>query len=213
MSTDILSSQELQALKIIRSHIAHHGVSPSVRFLMNKMGYKSPRSASLVLDKLMSKGFISKNNKGIKIKKEIPKNKESINTIEIPLVGSAPCGNPILAEENIEMYIPVSMRIIKSKSKYFFLRAIGDSMNKNGINDGDLVLFKQQSTAENGQVVVAIINGEATIKEFHRTKENIVLTPRSNNKKHKPIILFGEDLLIQGAFIQSISLNKICALQ
>jgi len=129
----------------------------------------------------------------------------SAETINIPLLGSISCGTPIFAVENIEAEIPVSVELIKPTNKYFLLRAKGDSMNEKGINDGDLVLVKQQQTAENRDNVVALIDDEATIKEFHHNGDTIVLKPRSTNKKYQPIILTS-DFRIQGIVITTISL-------
>ncbi len=128
---------------------------------------------------------------------------ENARTINLPLIGSIACGSPILAIENIETEIPVSVDLIKGSSKHFLLRAVGNSMNNAGIKDGDLVLVKQQSTAENGDKVVALIDDAATIKEFHKTREAIVLKPCSTEQKHKPIILT-RDFKIQGIVITTI---------
>lgn len=118
-------------------------------------------------------------------------------TVKIPLLGNVACGTPIFAEENIEAEIPVSVKLIKPGQKYFILRATGDSMDEKGINDGDLVLIRLQQTAENGQDVVALIDNEATIKEFHHKGNMIILKPKSKNRKHQPIILT-DDFRIQG---------------
>lgn len=122
---------------------------------------------------------------------------ESARTVAVPLVGTVTCGTPILAQENIEAMIPVSTRLAKPGSKYFLLRAKGDSMNEAGINDGDLILIKQQPTAINGQYVVALIDDEATVKEYQHRGEYVTLLPRSSSKMHQPIILM-QDFQIQG---------------
>ena len=124
-------------------------------------------------------------------------------TINIPLLGSIACGAPILAVENIEAEIPVSINLIKGSNKYFLLRAKGNSMNEAGINNGDLVLIKHQQTAENGDKVVALIDDEATIKEFYHNGETIVLKPKSSEKNHQPIILT-RDIKIQGIVVTVI---------
>lgn len=118
-------------------------------------------------------------------------------TVKVPLLGNVACGAPIFAQENVEAYIPVSTKLIKSSNKYFILRARGDSMNEAGINDGDLVLIKQQQVANDKDLVVALIDDEATIKEFHKKQNMIILKPKSTEKKHQPIILT-EDFRIQG---------------
>lgn len=115
----------------------------------------------------------------------------------MPLLGNVACGAPIFAEENIEAFISISDKLIKPSNRYFILRASGDSMDDVGINDGDLVLIRQQQTAQNGDQVVALIDDEATIKEFHHNENIIVLKPRSKSSKHQPIILTN-DFRIQG---------------
>ena len=126
-------------------------------------------------------------------------------TIKVPLLGDVACGTPLLAEENIRTEIPVSVKLIKPNQQYFLLRASGTSMNEAGIQDGDLVLIKQQPTAENGDLVVALIDDEATIKEFHHQGDLIVLKPKSNDNKHQPIILTNE-FKIQGVVVKVISI-------
>ena len=124
-------------------------------------------------------------------------------TVYIPLLGSIACGAPILAIENIETEIAVSVDLLKGSNPHFLLRAKGNSMNEVGIRDGDLVLIKQQSTAENGEFVVALIDDDATIKEFHKNSDAIVLKPRSTEQIHQPIILT-RDFRIQGIVVATI---------
>lgn len=119
--------------------------------------------------------------------------------IRVPLVGCAPCGNPMFGEENIEEYILVEKSKIKPGFKYFILKAEGDSMNLAGINDGDLVLCRQQIKADTGNRVVALLGGESvTIKEYGPRKDGIrLLIPKSTNKKHVPITP-DEGAIVQG---------------
>lgn len=126
-------------------------------------------------------------------------------TVNVPLLGIVACGVPILAEANIKAMIPVSTKLLRRNHRYFLLRASGDSMDNYGIKDGDLVLIKQQSSAENGEIVVALIDDEATIKEFQRQEDVIVLKPKSKNKKYQPIILTS-DFKIQGVVERVITI-------
>lgn len=119
------------------------------------------------------------------------------STVNIPLLGSVACGTPLLAEQNIDSYISISKELVRSNNNYFILKANGDSMNEAGINDGDLVLVKQQLFANENDLIVALIDDEATIKEFHKKQDMVILKPRSNNKKHQPIILTN-DFRVQG---------------
>ncbi len=127
----------------------------------------------------------------------VSKESKTGDTVEIPLVGSVSCGLPIFAQENIEAQIPVSTKLIRKSAKYFILRAFGDSMNKKGINSGDLLLVKQQQVAENKDLVLALVDDDATVKEFINNGDTVVLKPHSTNPKHQPIILT-TDFRIQG---------------
>lgn len=111
------------------------------------------------------------------------------DVFKIPLVGSAPCGNPLLGQENIEEYIDVEKTKIKPGYEYFILKAEGDSMNLAGINDGNLVLCRQQLKADTGDIVVALLGDNVTIKEYGPRINGIrKLMPKSTNNDHSPII-------------------------
>ncbi len=201
-----LNIKARQALRHIRNSLMHTGKLPSVRDLMVVMNYKSPRSAMLLLNDLEENGFLEKKQDGsFRLIKDM-KTGIVARTVSVPLVGSIPCGSPLLAEENLEAMIQVSISLAKPGSKYFLLRAMGDSMDQAGINNGDLVLIKQQSIADNGQRIVALIDDEATVKEYQRKGNIVTLMPRSNNPIHKPIILT-EDFQIQGIVVNTISIT------
>lgn len=203
MSQENLSLKAREALRQIRNWIMQYGKVPSTRDLMNAMGYKSPRSTMLLMEELLENGYLAKKEDGsFRLAKDL-KGEGSAQTVTVPLVGSVACGTPLLAEENIEALIPVSISLVRSGTKYFLLRAKGDSMDKAGINEGDLILVKQQPVANNGDKVVALVNDQATVKEFHHLGEYVTLLPRSNNPKHKQIILT-EDFRIQGVVVAVI---------
>ena len=117
--------------------------------------------------------------------------------VNIPVLGSVVCGFPLFAEQNIETEIPVSSKLIRKDKKYFILRASGESMNRANIDDGDLVLIRQEQIAEDNDRVVALIEDEATIKIYKNNGDHIVLLPKSTNKEYQPIILT-KDFRIQG---------------
>jgi repressor LexA len=203
MSEENLSSKAREAVKHIRNWLMHRGRFPSVRDLMTLMEYKSPRSAVLLMEELEKNGFLGKKDDGsYRLIKDL-ETANTVRTVSVPLIGEVSCGLPILAEENIEAMIPVSTALVRPGSKYFLLRAKGDSMDNAGIFPGDLILVKQQPTAENGQQVIALIDDEATVKEFHNRGEIITLVPRSSNPKHQQIIVTDE-LKIQGIVIATI---------
>lgn len=204
MNSDELTVKQVEAVKHIRNSAAHRGRTPSIRELMRKLGLKSIKSTQDILLALQEKGIIQKFENGfykLLLNPDLGPNRAQ--TVNVPIIGTVSCGSPVFAEQNIEAYIPVSTNIAKSGNKYFLLHAKGDSMNEDGINDGDLVLIRQQNTAREGDRVVALIDEEATIKEFHKTDEVVILKPKSTNPIHKPIILEAE-FQIQGVVVNVI---------
>lgn len=203
-----LSDKELEALKIIRNYLVHQGRMPSVRELMTGMDYKSPRSSAVLLKNLEEKEILKKKSDGSYqiVDFEILEDFGSrAQTVKIPLLGSVACGMPIFADENIEAEVSISIEMIKSGYKYFLLRAEGDSMDEAGINNGDLLLIRQQQDAENGDKILALIDEEATVKEYNKSRGMVILKPKSTNKIHQPIILTS-DFRIQGIVEEVISL-------
>ena len=199
-----LNHKQANAVRYIRNRLMHKGKTPSVRELMTALGYKSPRSAALIIEELIQKDILRKRPNGdLQLIEDIDADSVHAHTVDIPLVGMVTCGVPILAQENIEGFIPVSVSLAKPGFKYFLLRAKGDSMNEAGIDDGDLILVRQQPAAQNGDIVVALIDDETTVKEFQHRKNCVVLMPRSSNKKHKPIILT-ENFQVQGVAVTTI---------
>jgi repressor LexA len=198
------TENQLRALRYLRNAIVHEGYSPSIRELAHEFGYKSPRTAFLIINDLIEQGWIKRKADGeLQFLKDLETRDDHARTVEVPLVGNVACGTPLFAEENIEAYIPVSTVLAKPGGKYFFLRAVGDSMDAVGIEDGDLMLVRQQRQADNGQKVVALIDDEATVKELHREGGVVLLKPRSKNEAHKPIIL-DQDFIIQGVVVSSL---------
>ncbi len=193
---------DLEGYAFIRNQIVHAGIVPSLRQIGQVVGYNSPRSAQLMLERLQKRGLLS--YKGGKIEllhQNAPAMTEQ--TVRVPLVGRVACGLPTLAEQDIETYLDVSTKIARSGRPYFLLRAQGDSMDESGINDGDLVLVRQQPTADENQIVVALINDSATIKHFCRENGLVILKPNSSDKTIQPIIL-SEEFIIQGVVVQTI---------
>lgn len=200
-----LRPAEWKALTFIRNRIMHSGAAPSVRELAADLGFSSPRSAAVVIDRLIELGYLKRrvDDRTLQLLHMPSEARDRESTVEIALVGSAPCGAPMLAQENIEAMIPVSTTLARPGQKYFLLRAVGDSMTEADIEDGSLVLVRQQPTAESGDVVVALVDDEATIKELRRSADAAVLVPRSKNKVHKPIVL-RRDFQVQGVVVATI---------
>ena len=195
-----LSETDKKAYAFIRNRIIHTGEAPTLREINAVTEKSSPRSASLLIDRLIDAGLLKKAGRSYRLADRARGLDQSIATVEVPLVGSVACGVPILAAENIEARIPVSTALAREGVKHFLLRAKGNSMNAAGINDGAIVLVRQQNTAENGDRVVALINDEATIKSFERTPDAVILRPRSTEKQHRPIVVT-EECEIQGVVV------------
>ena len=203
-----LTKKENDGLKIIRRWFIEHGRGPSVRELTKEMGFGSTRTAVLLIDSLIEKSILQRGIDGkLRLLKDVPESNLNARTVDVPLVGVVSCGAPIFAEENIEAYVPVSVSIASPGHRYFLLHASGDSMDLSGINDGDLLLVRQQPTADNGQRVVALIDDDATVKQLEVTDDAVILHPKSTNKEHQPIIL-DRDFLIQGVVIATLSVQS-----
>jgi len=192
---DLTPKQKLTLQKI--KELAGNGKPVTLENLKDKLGYKSKNVSSVQrhTDALKEKGYLE-NVRGISVK-------NFSNMVQIPVVGKVSCGQPLLAIENIDAYIPIdSTRIRGNVSDYFFLKANGDSMNKadihgKNIDDGDFILVKQQLTAVLGDRVLALVGDEATVKLLTKGEGCMVLQPESTNPANKPIYLFG-DFSVQG---------------
>lgn len=178
--------EQKRVLNLMRHYKALHGDLPSLTYIYRELGYNNKSSAQYQVNALREKGLLDL--------VDFP-----TEMVRIPLVGNVSCGPAILAEENIEGYIPLEASSLRQRTaKYFFLRASGDSMNKAGINSGDFVLVRQQPTANNNDIVVALVGDDATLKKLGRTDDGVpVLVPCSTNPIHKPQYIL-EDLSILG---------------
>lgn len=193
-----LSENELKAYKYIRNQLVHFNKAPSVRDVMRHLNMSSPRSADFIIRKLIELEILARRSDGkLSIRKDFISEQDNPTTIEVPLVGVVAAGLPILAEQNVEAMIPIDSRLVRGSSRHFLLRVRGRSMDQKGINDGDFVLVRQQQVADSGQIVVALIDDDATVKEFVPSNGSVVLKPHSSDKSIKPIVL-REDFQIQG---------------
>ena len=194
------SEQKLmEVLSFLNSYINDKGFCPSYREIASGVNLKSTNSVKAYLDILEERNFIKRQptkNRTIEI---IGKQKDE--TIELPIVGQVAAGAPILAEQNIEDTITISSSFFglspNSNHKLFVLRVKGDSMIEMGIINGDFVVASTQNTAQYGDVVVAMIDGNATVKSFYREPKFIRLQPANN--AYKPI--YSNDLQILGKVV------------
>lgn len=119
-----------------------------------------------------------------------------------PVVGTVACGKPLLAEENVETYLPLPTSIL-GKGKFFILKAHGDSMKNAGINDGDYVVVRKQDSAEVGQIVVALIDDEATLKRYYLDNERQQVRLHPENDKYED--MYFDNIIIQGVAVKVIA--------
>ena len=197
----MLTQPDLKALAFIKKTFRLTGEAPSMEQIRVALEYKSKRSAWLIVHKLAKHELIKYDNAQITLLGDHTEVGES--TVPVPLIGSVAAGAPSLAEQRNEGVVRISTQIAKPGRMYFLLRADGNSMDQAGIQDGDLMLIRQEVTAREGEIVVALIDDEATVKFFERQGDHYLLRPKSSDPKHKPIIVHA-DLRIQGVFVTVI---------
>ena len=181
MNIDDLSKKQFEVLNFIKKEINKKGYPPAVREICDAVKLKSTSTVHGHLERLERKGYIRRDptkpraievldsNSSIVTKKEM---------VELPVVGKVTAGLPILAEENIEDTFPVPIDFV-GNSEAFMLIVKGDSMINAGIFDGDFVIVRKQSVAKNGDIVVALLNDEATVKTFYKEKDYFRLQPEN----------------------------------
>lgn len=185
-----------ELLDYINEYQKSNGKSPSYRFIMKAMNFKSLSAVYRYVGKLEAQNKIKKNDLG---GIEISKRLNPAQTILAPLVGSVACGSPILAVENIENTYSLPADIF-GKGPTFLLQAKGESMSGAGINNGDFLVVRKCNTADDGDIVIALIDDEATAKRFYRRNNKIILHPENPN--FKDIIV--DEVRIIGKVISSI---------
>lgn len=189
-----LTNKQQEILDFIKSEINSKGYPPSVREICSAVGLKSTSTVHGHLDRLEKRGLIRRDPtkpRAIEVLDDYLYQKEIIN---VPIVGSVAAGQPILAVENIEDNFPIPADFFPHKNQMFMLQIKGQSMIGSGINDGDYIIVQQQSTASNGDIVVALIDDSATVKTFYKERDYIRLQPE--NPAMKPIIV--DDCVILG---------------
>ena len=192
-----LTSRQKEIYDFLLKSIRERGFAPSIHEIGRQFKIASTNGVSDHLKALEKKGYIRRVGKrAIELLNALGKPVLSV-TREVPLLGRVPAGKPFLSEENIEgvLTIPADM----SGGKTFALRVKGDSMIGAGIMDGDRVIVKQQTTAESGEIVCAIINGEATLKRFF--KKERVITLKAENEKYAPIIVSEGEFRLAGRVV------------
>lgn len=195
-----LNDREKAILKFIEKELKEKGYPPSVREIGKAVGLSSTATVHAYLNRLESIGRIARQDKkgrtlqlikgGKTYKPQNNKEEKEVYTgkemVEVPVIGKITAGAPILAVENITDTFPIPLDFI-GNSECFMLTVRGESMIEAGILNGDYILVKKQNTAQNGQIVVALIEDEATVKTFYKEKDHIRLQPE--NSTMDPIIV------------------------
>lgn len=199
MNVDDLSKKQLEVLTFIKKEISKKGYPPSVREICDAVKLKSTSTVHGHLERLEKKGYIRRDPtkpRAIEVLDSSSATLYKKEMVELPIVGKVTAGLPILAEENIEDSFPVPIDFV-GNADAFMLTVKGDSMINAGIFDGDYVIVRQQSVAKNGDIVVALLNDEATVKTFYKEKDYFRLQPE--NPYLMPIIV--KELSILGKVI------------
>lgn len=181
MKTELTDRQK-EILNFIESFITENGFPPTFREIAANFNIASTFGVKRHIDALVKKGHLSSiSNSGRTlslVNHTLPKNEL---TVEIPIVGRVAAGYPILAEENIEGTLSLDLSLIKKKKDCFGLKVKGDSMINAGIFEGDLVIISPQHECTDGDIVVALLDDEATMKRFVKHGEEIFLKPENEN--------------------------------
>jgi repressor LexA len=209
----VLTWRQRKVLQVIRDSVQRRGYPPSMREIGEAVGLTSTSSVSYQLSTLQSKGYLRRDagrprtvevrlpgHPAVRPETEEPDEAvldiASQDTAYVPLIGRIAAGGPILAEQTIEDIFPLPKQLV-GNGTLFLLKVVGDSMINAAIADGDWVVVRQQPVAENGDIVAAMIDGEATVKTFKRADDHIWLMP--HNPAYTPIP--GDDATILGKIV------------
>jgi len=200
-----LTKKQQQILQLIANSVEEYGYPPTYQQLCNILGISSKNGVKKHIDALVTKGYLEKDSspRGLRIIDPAYKPRTQ-DEFSVPLIGHIAAGFPILAEENVERYVPVPRNLIKSEGRYYALRVRGDSMINAGIYDDDLVIVKASDMAINNDIVVALLDGEVTVKRFVNQGEKRYL--RAENPAYADLYPL-ESFAIQGKVIGLIREN------
>jgi SOS regulatory protein LexA len=191
-----LTKKQHEVLQFIINYTGEHGYSPTQREIKEAFGLKSYGSVQRYLKYLKEAGHLEQDwnsKRGLTIIEDGPAQNSGISLnaisseLELPLLGDIAAGNPIEALENPTETVSIPHSMVKPGGRHFALRVKGESMIEDGILDGDIAIIRQQDNAGPGQTVVAVIDGEATLKKFYKKSSSIELHPA--NHTMKPIIV------------------------
>jgi repressor LexA len=193
-----ITTRQQEIYNYVQKVIHLRKLPPTIREIGDEFGIKSTNGVRDALTALARKGFIKKISnraRGIELLDSQATDQEK--AFSLPIIGRIAAGKPILAEENIEDTLIVDKTMLPRSSEMFVLRVYGDSMSGDGILDGDLAIIRMQKNAERGQIIAAVIGGDATLKRYHPERNKIEL--RASNPNYMPIIVKeSEDFYIAG---------------
>lgn len=179
-----LSKRQQLIVDFIKSEVDVKGYPPSVREIAKAVGLASSSTVHGHLERLENKGYIRRDPtkpRAIEVIDESYQNMEKDSARYVPIIGKVTAGSPITAIENVDEYMPIPSSSVQQDDHLFILTVEGESMVNAGIHDGDRVTVKQQSTAENGEIIVAMTDDdEATIKRFYKEASQFRLQPEND---------------------------------
>ncbi|MGG5461652.1 transcriptional repressor LexA [Clostridium sp. B9] len=181
------SDKQSQIYNFLLEFTKSKGYPPSVREICQAVSLKSTSTVHGHLKRLEKKGLIYRDPTKPRALEIVELSTEEKELIDIPIIGKVTAGMPILATENIEDMFQIPLNYVKHNNELFILRVTGDSMIEAGILDGDLAIIEQKNVASNGDIIVALIENEATIKRFFKEDGYVRLQPE--NKNYEPIIV------------------------
>jgi repressor LexA len=194
-----LTKRQAAILRFIIASIRDNGYPPTIAEVGEKFGITSTNGVNDHLVALEKKGYIQriKKARGIHVTPKAAAGLYQHETAMLPLVGQVAAGQPILAEENIEDYVPVAGSLARLEA--YCLRVRGDSMIEDGIFDGDIIVVDQSRSPKTGDVVVALIGEDATVKRYHPQGREVELRPA--NSTMRPIRVAADEVILQGVVI------------
>lgn len=191
-----LTGRQLEILDFVRTYSRENGCPPTIRECASHFGI-SLGAVQCHFAALQKKGYLSQSDKrsrSVRVIMDEEGYEPPPSVTRVPLLGSVAAGKPLLSEENYDGYVNLSEPLVKNDGTYFALRVKGSSMIGAGILDGDIAIIRQCNTADNGQIVVAVLDDAITLKRFYREDYRIRLQPE--NDDFKPI--YCQDVLVVG---------------
>jgi repressor LexA len=204
-SASVLTERQRTILEMIHAHVAAHGYPPSVREIGDAVGLKSTSSVHAQLESLEAKGYLRRDPtkpRALEMGRDPETSLEMRpgSSRNVPLVGEIAAGGPILAEERVESVYALPKELV-GDGQLFMLRIRGESMIDAGVMDGDLVVVREQPTVEQGEMCAALIEGEATVKFYRRTRAGEVFLDPAN-ERFEPIPVSSEqDAIVMGKVV------------